>query len=341
MSYAPHSAYGDSVSDENGQLESELQSRAGEVLRVHRELQGAAAVRDSDAALQRADRHFFSSRTALRGAFRRFRRSVLQAVGVGRATQVLLRHFHAFVAGKIFSSWAGVIRAKRFGAAQEQRRALLAAVNCFSRWKTYSALQSHFKARAGMRTGRLVATVMDRWRGLAAERRWAQWAETASTQLQSRRLQRRVFAAWRKGTVFLPWTGDWLRVPSQLAHRHHRRRLLDAWRAVAAQSAGEDAARTKEVGVLILRRAIASWRLSQLAVPAFRNTGRKRVLRALRTACEEHAAGVLLEAAARGHRCRWSARRALWRMYHASGARAKCRSAELQLLEAAEYRFSI
>lgn len=248
----------------------------------------------------------------------------------------LLRQFyHVYLVNKTFQSWGMLLLRKQTRDSLEDKRVRGAAVNCFTRWKTFTALEAHFRAKGVQRTMRVARVILHKWRDLTAEQRWCQWADGATKAHQSKLLVKHVFRAWKKATMFLPWTGDWLRVPLQLAQRHYKRQLLGQWRRVACRGMAED--RLKVIGVreLILKKTFANWKNSKLSVPAFARSGKLRFLRVLGDLCSDKAADLAAEHRAGFHDQAYRCRLTLWRLYHMSRARAKRRAFERKLVETA------
>ena len=70
-------------------------------------------------------------------------------------------------------------------------------------------------------------------------------------------------------TLFLPWTGEWLRVPMQLAIRHHKRHILHGWRLAAVESMASFQDPIRSIQYMILKSSFQNWKYSKLCVSTF------------------------------------------------------------------------
>lgn len=306
---------------------------------MHEELQEVTETKYADEQLERADCHFYvTSQSSLRGAFGRFRQAIRRSHAAKSVISILLRQYCTFLKVKTFSALTRLLWARRLRVSLSGKRAQSATVDTFTRWKTYAAMESYFRRRALERTQKLFVTVFSRWRDLSVERRWALCADDMTRQHVQRRLVRNVFNAWRSVTVFLPWTGDWLRVPTHLAIRHYKRQILLRWLAAARQCALENSFMIAGVHNLIVRAAINSWKRSLLAVPAAVRNGLLRGFRALWHDCTDNLALMISNSRARLHYQDICKRVAVWRLYHASRFHVRKRAMEKKVLDTANMR---
>jgi hypothetical protein len=141
--------------------------------------------------------------------------------------------------------------------------------------------------------------VLHSWRDDAATTRWERWAEGATGQLQANSLKRTVFHAWKRGTVFLPWDEEWMKVAAHLAVRHYKRRLLGAWRRVAQSGARRLAIASEGVGQLLLRDGWGRWRAAKAAVHLFAIAAKRRGMAWLARLVQERIRRAGLEDGAR------------------------------------------
>ncbi len=95
---------------------------------------------------------------------------------------------------------------------------------CFSRWKTYSALEKYFHLQLLRRSSDMVSKLFFSWRNFVRDLKWDEWAADSTENMQLRSFLRKHFLCWKRGTAFLQWTGEWQRVPMHLATRHRKRR---------------------------------------------------------------------------------------------------------------------
>jgi hypothetical protein len=327
------------VTEESAELETHLQQQAGEVMKFHRELQEVTATKTLDDLDERADTHFFvTSKTILRGAFRRFEVNINRSRSVNSAVSVLGRCYSVHLLRLTYRAWHTLLSRKHAAAALLHRRTQHAAHSCFARWRTFAALERHFRCQARRRTLGLAGRILHEWSDICREKKWSIWAGEETEAYRCRLLLRHVLSAWRGVTTFLPWSGDWLRVPLQLAHRHYKRQLLLLWRRNARAAREGFADRILAVRLLSQRRALRLWKAAKLAVPAFARHARRRFIREVGGLCAEREAAAANEARARQHRRDSQQRQALWRMYHNARARAKHSRIQLALRDSQRVR---
>ena len=304
----------------------------------HTQLQEVTAAEQEDNSMNKACYHFIVSKRVLKGAFRRFELNISRKKSVRSVTAALKKVYDVYIMGKMYHSWAYLMLQKKECMRLEERRIYTIAATCFTRWKTYSALEAYFRRQARKRTFKLVDNIFGVWKDFCRSRKWDHWAFSTTKIFQSRLTTRHVFFAWKAVTIFIPWTGDWLRVPMKLATRHWKRRILVHWRIAVEKSSAESFDKINGMNCLLLKRSWYTWKCSRLSVPMFVRNATRRFLRELRFQCTERSYNMELEIKSHIYFQNYKCRQVLWRLYYQSRAQAKKRKIQDQLMETQQQR---
>lgn len=243
--------------EENTQLEEVLRAQTERMKGVHVELDQFRQRRLDEQALDLADDFFYTNKTILRAAYYRFRSGVQKRFKLNRIHTTVSAVYHRHTKAFFFRSWCGFIHRKHIMYRNQAHRREESLVQCMQRWKVFTVLEKFFQRS---RRKQVLKRCFSAWKADAQEVAYEKWAVIATKELHLMQFKRKIFRAWRQGTVFLSWNSPVLRLLEGEATVHFLKTLFSAWVAVARVSRRELIDKQRRVPGIILWYHLTRWR---------------------------------------------------------------------------------
>jgi len=243
--------------DENKALEDDLETQLQQMHSAHAMLEDLRSRRQEDQFDETADEFWWTSKSVLRSAYRRFRRGIAPRLRGRRTAAVMRRVFEKVEKGNAWNAWRAFIHRRRVMHRADIRRAKEVAVLCVAAWKTHVVLERHFALCFRRRA--LVATFRA-WRDDVRDRHWEVATHKKLTQFKMKQRMRRAFGEWKSDVMFLGWNSPRTLLLCDDAHHLRKKHIFSRLRRRTDATHAHDEALSSHMLVLLAARPFRAWR---------------------------------------------------------------------------------
>lgn len=243
--------------EDNKAIEDELETQLSQMKTAHSMLDRLREQRQEDDVDEKADEFWWTSRSILRGAYKRFRKQLIPVMRGKRVSTVMKHIFNRHIKARAYNLWSNFMERRRFMHASDVRRAHEMVPLCLAQWKLYTAVGRYYRK---VHEKAITRVTLESWKEEIDRRRWDKECDKKLVFFNRRKCMRKAFHGWRRDTMFLEWNTDSTRLLEEDALTCYTSFIFRRWRVATEHSMDEYEMIANDIQRFITpRRPFVAW----------------------------------------------------------------------------------